>query len=144
MTAEATSQRPLATPLILTIDIGTSSTRAILFDANAQVVEGMVEQRPCQMTTTPDGGATFDAAEVMAEMVAVVDDLLARAGEMAGKIGAVAVDTLLGNVLGVDAQGKAVTPLFTYADTRNANATQALRDELGKAGAEEAHNARAV
>jgi gluconokinase len=33
----------------------------------------------------------------------------------------------------------AVTPLFTYADTRNAAATQALRDELGKEGAEAAH-----
>src|SRR4051812_38593408 len=126
-------------PLILTIDVGTSSTRAILFDANAHVVEGMVEQRPSQMKTTPDGGATFDADEVMAGLVAAIDALLARAGSLAEKIGAVAVDTLVGNVLGVDKAGKAVTPLFTYADTRNAAATQALRVELGNQGAEAAH-----
>jgi len=123
----------------LTIDVGTSSTRAILFDANAQVIEGMVEHRQSQMTTTPDGGATFDAEEVMAGTVAVIDAILARAGSLAEKIGAVAVDTLVGNVLGVDKAGKAVTPLFTYADTRNAAATQALRVELGKQGAEAAH-----
>lgn len=128
-----------ATPIILTIDIGTSSTRAILFDANAQVIEGMVEQQPCQMTTTPDGGAIFDAADVMEKTVAVIDSLLARAGEMATQIGAVAIDTLVGNILGVDETGKAITPLFTYADTRNAAATQALRDELGEDAAEAAH-----
>lgn len=139
MTRDSERSTPLATPLILTIDIGTSSTRAILFDAKAHVVEGMAEQRPSQMTTTPDGGAVFDAEAVMASMVAAVDGLLARAGELAGQIGAVAVDTLVGNVLGVDGQGQAVTPLFTYADTRNAAATQALRDELGKEGAHKAH-----
>ncbi len=139
MTRDSEARVSLATPLILTVDVGTSSTRAILFDANAQVVDGMVEQRPSQMTTTPDGGAIFDADDVMASMVAAVDGLLNRAGELAGKIGAVAVDTLVGNILGVDEQGRAVTPLFTYADTRNAEATQALRDELGKSGGHEAH-----
>jgi gluconokinase len=92
------------------------------------------------MTTTPDGGAIFDAAELVAGVVAALDELLGRAGDLADKIGAVAVDTLVGNVLGVDAQGNPVTPLFTYADTRNANATQALRLEVGAAGAEAAHD----
>lgn len=132
-------QRSPATPLILTIDVGTSSTRAILFDANAHVVEGMVEQRQSRMKTTPDGGATFDAVEVMAGMVAAIDALLARAGSLAEQIGAVSVDTLVGNVLGVDKAGEAVTPLFTYADTRNAAATQELRLQLGKEGAEASH-----
>ena len=139
MNSDSASQKPLATPLILTIDIGTSSTRALLFDASAHVVEGMVEQRPSQMATTPDGGATFDADEVMKATVATIDGLLARAGALSSQIGAVAIATLVGNLVGVDEQGRAVTPLFTYADTRNAAATQALRDELGKAGAEEAH-----
>ena len=139
MTPDSPTHRSLPTPLILTIDIGTSSTRAILFDAEAHVVEGMVEQRQSQMTTTPDGGAVFDAQAVMESMVAVVDALLGRAGGLAVQIGAVAVDTLVGNLVGVDEQGAAVTPVFTYADTRNAAATQALRDELGKDGAEAAH-----
>jgi gluconokinase len=127
-------------PLILTIDIGTSSTRAILFDATAHVVEGMIEQRQSQMTTTPDGGATFDANQILTGTIEVIDALLKRAGNLAGQIGAVAVDTLVGNLLGVDEQGKAVTPVFTYADTRNANATQALRQALGQTGAKEAHD----
>lgn len=139
MTPERAVKAPVVTPLILTIDIGTSSTRAILYDAAAQVVEGMVEQRPYQMTTTPDGGAVFDAVAVMADVTRVIDGLLTRAGDLAKQIGAVAVDTLVGNLLGVDGQGQPVTPVFTYADTRNANATQAFRVELGADGAEAAH-----
>ena len=64
--------------MILTIDIGTSSTRAILFDAEAHVVEGMVEQQPTQMATTLDGGATFDADALTETVVAVIDALLRR------------------------------------------------------------------
>lgn len=129
-----------AAPLILTIDIGTSSTRAILFDAEARVVEGMTAQRASHMATTPDGGAVFDADAVVAGVAATLDELLARAGDLVGQIGAVAVDTLVGNVLGVDGAGQAVTPVFTYADTRNAGAAQALRHELGAIGVAAAHD----
>lgn len=140
MSASSQPSSSLPTPLVLTLDVGTSSTRAILFDAEAHVVDEMVEQRATQMTTTADGGAVFDADALMGEIVAVIDRLLARAGDLAGQIGAVAVDTLVGNVLGVDGDGKPVTPLFTYADTRNAAAAQALRAELGPEGAAEAHD----
>jgi len=131
---------PLPTPLTLTLDIGSSSTRAILFDGQAQVVEGMVEQRSTAMTTTPDGGAVFDADQLVESVVGVIDALLARAGDRARQIGAVATDTLVGNVLGVDAAGNPITPVYTYADTRNAAEAQAWRADLGAAGAADAHD----
>lgn len=129
-----------ALPLILTVDIGSSSTRALLFDAAAHVLDDMAEQRPARMTTTPDGGAVFDADAVVDGVVETIDALLARAGERAGAIAAVAFDTLVGNVLGVDVAGRPLTPVYTYADTRNAPDAQVLRQELGPEGAEEAHN----
>ncbi len=140
MTDAAPNGLPLATPLTLTLDIGSSSTRAILFDGRAQVVEGMVEQRSTTMTTTPDGGAVFDAGHLVESVIGVIDALLARAGDLRGRIAAVATDTLVGNVLGVDAAGNPVTPVFTYADTRNAVDAQALRAELGPTGAAQAHD----
>jgi gluconokinase len=126
-------------PLILTIDIGSSSTRAIVYDAQVQVVDDLVEQRPAQMITTPDGGAVFDADQLVDGLVEVVDGVLAKAGKLGTEIGAVALDTLVGNVLGVSAADKPVTPVFTYADTRNAPDAQRLRQELGEDGAASAH-----
>lgn len=127
-------------PLVLTIDIGTSSVRAILFDAAGHVVDDLVAQETHQMETTPDGGAVFDADAVLAHTANAVDSVLNRAGSQAEAIGAVAVDTLVGNVLGVDEAGKPLTPVYTYADTRNAEAAQVLRAELGTDGAAAAHD----
>ncbi len=111
-----------SSPLILTIDVGTSSTRAILFDAQAHVA-----QRANHLETTADGGAVFDAGHLLENVVAVIDQILDGAGPLARQIGAVAMDTLVGNLVGLDAQGKPVTPVFIYADTRNAADAQALR-----------------
>lgn len=133
---------PVSTPspTVLTVDIGSSSTRAILFDAQAQVVDDLSEQRPARMTTTPNGGVVIDADAVVETVAEVIDALLERAGERGKGIAAVAFDTLVGNVLGVDEDGDAITPVYTYADTRNAPDAQELRHELGPDGAAAAHD----
>jgi gluconokinase len=130
----------MTTPLILALDVGTSSTRAILFDASAQPLPDCYVQIPLQLQTTADGGATFDALTLFAQVVASIDQLLTRAGSRATQIVGVVSDTFVGNVLGVDANGVAVTPIFTYADTRNAADAEALRTELGPAGLLAAHD----
>ena len=45
--------------------------------------------------------------------------VLAQAGPLAEQIRAVAIDTLVSNILAIDAAGRPLTPLITYADTRN-------------------------
>jgi gluconokinase len=49
-----------------------------------------------------------------------VDAALKQAGPLADRIGAVAVDTLATTILAIDAAGHPLTPVITYADTRNA------------------------
>lgn len=127
-------------PYILALDIGTSSTRAILFDAAAQPVPGCVAQIANHLQTSVDGGATFDAAHLLTNVVAAIDQLLQMAGNLAPQIGGITSATFVSNVLGVDASGEPVTPVFTYADTRNADDAEALRAELGRAGLAAAHD----
>ena len=79
----------VVSPLILTLDIGTSSTRAILYDAQARPVPDLQAQISHQMRTTPDGGAEFAPAELFAGVAAAVDRLLQLAGPLAGQIGGV-------------------------------------------------------
>ncbi len=129
-----------AIPYVITIDVGTSSTRAILYDAEGAVVDGCIAQRTTRAETSADGGAVFHAEELFGTIVEVVDQVLASAGPRAERIGAVAMDTLVGNVLGVDGEGRPLTPAFTYADTRNAADAQALRRELGPDGMADAHD----
>lgn len=114
------------TPHILTLDIGTSSLRAMLFDTQARAVAGVESQFKYKPVTTPDGGNTLDADEMFRRACRAVDGVLKQAGPLAPTIAAVSADSLVSNVLGVDAQGQPVTPVYTYADTRSARDVDAL------------------
>lgn len=118
------------TPLILTLDIGTSSTRAMLFDRLARPLQGMQAQIPNHLHTTPDGGAELDPAQILANVTTAIDQLLNLAGPLAGQIAGVAMDTLVTNIMGLDATGQPVTPIFTYADTRNVPDAEILARKL--------------
>ncbi len=118
------------TPLILTLDVGTSSTRAMLFDRHARPVTGIIAQVANQLRTTAGGGAEFDPADILAGVVTVIDQVLDLAGSLAKQITGVATDTFVTNIVGIDAVGRALTPVFTYADTRCAPDAAALRQEF--------------
>jgi gluconokinase len=117
-------------PLVLTLDIGTSSTRAMVFDRLARSVDGLHGRREYEVRTTPDGGAELDADAVLAGLVTAIDAALAAAGPLAGEIAAVAACTLVPNILAVDEAGRAVTPCYTWADTRGADHVERLREEI--------------
>ncbi|MEZ4735177.1 MAG: FGGY family carbohydrate kinase [Caldilineaceae bacterium] len=130
----------MKTPFVLALDIGTTSTRALLFDAAGQPVPDCIAQVANHLDTTNDGGATFDPPPLFEHVVAVIDQVLQRAGDHAQAIGAVVSDTFVSNVMGVSAAGEPVTPLFIYADTRNATDADHLRAELGVAGRRASHD----
>ena len=66
--------------LVLTLDIGTSSVRALLFDRNALHLDGSEARRVHTVMTTPDGGAELDPAALLREVEEVVDEILSKAG----------------------------------------------------------------
>ncbi len=117
----------LQSPLVLTLDIGSSSARAMIFDAHARAVPDASAQTKYQFRTTPDGGVEIDADELFEHCVRTIDELLARLGDSANHIKAVASDCFVMSILGVDAAGNAVTPVYTYADSRGAWQVAELR-----------------
>ncbi|HXV42613.1 MAG TPA: gluconokinase [Anaerolineae bacterium] len=131
MTTHIVDPNQFTPPLILTLDLGTSSTRAMLFDRQAQPVPGLQAQIANQLQTTPDGGAEFDPVELLNGVATAIDQLLQLAGPLAGQIGGVALDTFVTNILGLDSAGQPLTPLYTYADTRSVADAEALQVELG-------------
>ncbi len=117
-------------PLVLALDVGTSSTRALLFDANGSVVPDIVSQHKYQLTTSNRGEVSVDA-DMLADLVAqTIDEVLQAAGSLAQQIKAVALDTFWHSLLGVDARNHPVTPVITWEDTRAFAATLDLRKRL--------------
>jgi gluconokinase len=119
--------------LILTIDIGSSSVRVLLFDGLGRLVDGVAAQERYSLRTAVDGSSVDDPDVAVERVARCIDVALRQAGPLAAQIDAVAVDTLVGNLLLIDEHSRPITPLFTYADTRSADDAERLRKTLDEA-----------
>ncbi|MFN8483661.1 MAG: gluconokinase [Anaerolineae bacterium] len=117
-------------PLILTIDVGTSSVRALLYDATGRPLDGVAAGESYTVQTGADGTVEDDPTMALARITRCVDGVLAQAGPLAAAIGGVSLDTLVSNIVALDAAGRPLSPLILYADTRNADDALALRRQM--------------
>lgn len=115
------------TPFLLALDAGSSSVRALAFDLDGRPINGAEAQIPYTINTTPDGGATADAAMLFSLTVQAVDGLVSRLGDAATQIAAAGTTSFWHSLLGLDANGEPVTPIYYWADTRSAPDALALR-----------------
>src|SRR5689334_19283284 len=104
-----------ADSLTLSIDVGSSSVRAMIFDAQGDALKDVFIQKQYTTDTTTDGGATIDAQTMCDRIFECIDEALSQAGADAGRVERVAMDTLVGNLMGMDANGKPTTPIYTWA-----------------------------
>ncbi len=112
-------------PFVLGLDVGTSSVRAALFDGRGREVAATQARVPRAFRTTRDGGAESDAAELIAQVETVIDAALARAPAV--EIDALALACFWHSLSGVGADGRPLTPIYGWADTRAATEAAALR-----------------
>lgn len=120
-------------PLVLALDVGTSSARAMLFDRDGVAVPDVIAQTPYKMRLTPDGGVEADADGLVAVVAATIDEVLAEAGPLAEQIVAIGTSCFWHSLMAVDAGDRALTPVYTWADDRSAAAVDALRGDLDEA-----------
>lgn len=113
--------------LVLALDVGTSSARALCFDDRGRAVEGVEARVGYDPVTTPDGGVELDPEALIQAVIAAVDGCLRRAGARADEIAAVGLSVFWHSLLAVDAGGWPLTPVITWADTRGAAAAAELR-----------------
>jgi gluconokinase len=129
MTQEASSANP-EPPYILALDVGTSSTRALLFDASGNPLPHVLAQRRYHLTISNEGEVSVDPDMLVAVVERTIDEVLEMAGPWATHIGAVALDTFWHGIMGVDADNRPLTPLILWEDTRPQEAAVELRKQL--------------
>lgn len=118
-------------PLVLALDIGSTASRGGIYDAAGRPVRGRRHKVPHQFTTAADGTSEIDPDQVVREVEEILDHLADPA--LTGRIAAVGLDTFASSLVGVGADGRAVTGCATYADARDAVQAAALRAELDEA-----------
>jgi gluconokinase len=127
------SPRRADPPLILSIDVGTTSVRAMLFDRKARDVRGTADSAETPLVTTPDGGATLDPERLLELTLDVIDRTLNAASREMGvraRVDGVAISTFWHSFLGVDARNRPTTPLLVWADSRASAEMLELRSRL--------------
>src|SRR5260370_5594127 len=111
--------------LVVALDVGTSSAGARVFDAMGRAQAGAEGHVAYEPTTSADGGVELDPGELMEAVASALDRCLAGAGAVA----AVGVSVFWHSLLALDGDGRPLTPVITWADTRSAAAALELRRE---------------
>ncbi|MFT4296039.1 MAG: gluconokinase [Micropruina sp.] len=116
-----------SSPFVLGLDVGSTGTRGGLYDATGLPVRGCRLKIPHAFTTGSDGTAVIDADQIADELRQIVEFVAAAGGV---PVAGVALDTFASSLVGVDADGNAVTPCYTYADSRCSAQVDELRSVL--------------
>jgi len=114
--------------LVLAIDQGTTSTRAIVFDAQLNIV--CVAQREFPQYYPHDGWVEHNPEDLWATSVAVVKEAIAEAEQQGGRVVAIGVTNQRETTLVWDrATGKPVFNAIVWQDRRAAEFCESLRAE---------------
>jgi gluconokinase len=113
---------------VLSVDLGSSSVRAELYDGSGSRVEDTEAQLGYELEYASDGGVTKDADELLDLVAHAIDGALSNAGD--APVSGVAMSTFWHSVLGLDREGRPTTPVLYWADRRAAGAARELRERL--------------
>lgn len=114
--------------IVLAIDIGTSGTRAALFNERGELIDGSLLAEPGDQYRTFVSGGDVNAEDLFNSVARLLDRAVERAEELVSRVDYVAACCFWHSLVGVDDAGEAITPLFGWADTRAINAVAELRD----------------
>ncbi len=107
---------------VLSLDLGTSSARARIYDERAEPVEGVEARTPYEATE-----GIVDADRLVDAASAVVAEVLREHG---GPVDAYAISCFWHSLLALDASNRPLTPVYTWRDLRSASQAEELGRRL--------------
>jgi glycerol kinase len=126
----------MAEPLILALDEGTTSTRAILFDATGRALGEA--GRPIRQSYPRDGWVEHDPEEILQASVAVMREVVEAAGRDMAEVAALGITNQRETVVVWErATGRPIHPAIVWQDRRTARACERLKADGFEARASE-------
>jgi gluconokinase len=113
--------------VVLGVDVGTTSAKAVAFDATGGIVGDADTEAGYPLHEPEHGHAEQDPAQVLDTTLGVVRDAAAAARAAGARIAGLSVSTAMHALVGLGADGRPLTPLVTWADTRAAGEAEELR-----------------
>ena len=118
--------------IVLAVDLGTTSAKALAFDAGSLTRGGRAviaarAEREYPLHTPEPGAAEQDPELILEAAAGAVREAVNSAGCGPDGVAAVAFSTAMHSLIAVDADGRALTPALTWADLRAAGHARRLR-----------------
>ncbi|WP_110926225.1 gluconokinase [Bacillus massiliglaciei] len=110
------------------IDIGTTSTKAVLFDMKGHVISKSLAEYP--LYTPNPSTAEQDPEEIFQAVLASIKGCLSTVHIKNDEIACVSFSSAMHSVIAVDASGKPLTRSITWADNRSAKWAEKLKNEM--------------
>ena len=115
---------------VLAIDVGTSSARVIGYDVSGRSIPGLRAQTHYSVIADPSGKAEIGPEQLLQCVSQCVDQSLEVVRLRKLTVAAVGACTFWHSMVGVDVEGQAVTPIYTWADMRSAETAENLSASL--------------
>jgi len=126
--------RAMNSEVVLSIDLGTSSTRTALYGEDGRRIQATTAQENYEVITSLDGGAELDPGVLLRAVMHCLDHTL-NAHRVdptlrARPIVAIGVSCFWHSVVGCDAKGSSLTNIVTWADSRGREEAAKLRERF--------------
>jgi gluconokinase len=116
---------------LASIDVGSSSVRAMLWDAQGRQARGLEVQHGYGRRVTRGWAAELDADQLVALSIRCLAELMRLAGaRRAERIAAVGVSTFWHGLVAADDSARALTPVHLWSDVRSTAAAERLRQRF--------------
>ena len=102
---------------VIGLDIGTSSTKAVLFNTEGKQVARCAQQY--ELRSPEAGAAEQDPEDILQAATQTVTDVVAQSGIAASALVALSFSCAMHTLLLIDKDNQPITPLFTWADNRS-------------------------
>jgi len=121
-------------PLVLALDIGSSSVRAALHDRLGRALKGCEVQVPYTWEMAPGGSVRLSHRTLLDLVRQALDEIVIAAGSLAADVVAGGVSCFFHSIVGLDDAGRPMTPVLSWADTTSAGEAAALRAQIDPVG----------
>ncbi len=111
------------------VDIGTTSTKAVLFEENGKITAQANQGYP--LHTPSPSVAEQDPEQILNAVFHTISTVMKDSAVRPDSVLFLSFSSAMHSVIAVDHAGHPLTPCITWADNRSAAAAARLRDELG-------------
>ena len=117
---------------LIVVDIGTSSIKTSIFDLNGKILPQFSVEIPHSITSKNDGTSEQDPELLRSIVEDSIDLVLEKSQGFIKNIIGVGFDSMASTLVGIDKDGNAITPIYTYADTRSNSQVDKIKKEFNE------------